>query len=74
MVRWKLGTEEQQDEQEKEMDDLWNEITGRGLETSEGKTQNETKLFMIIDVLTVNIFPLFIMDLYYIITAWKDGP
>ena len=50
------------------MDDLWNEFTGRGTETSEGKKKNETKLLMIGDVLTVNIFP-FNMDFYYIFSA-----
>ena len=69
MVRGKLGTEKQQDEQDKEMDDLWNEFAGRGTETSGGKNQNETKFLMIGDVLTVNIFPLLVMDVYYILTA-----
>ena len=54
MVRGNVDHKPFGDEQEKELDDMWNELTSRPTE-SVGKNHNETQFLMIGDVLTVTI-------------------
>ena len=52
MVKGKLGSDDLKNEQEKKMDDMWNEFGGQAT-TIVGKNKTQTQFLMIGDVLTV---------------------
>ena len=55
MVKGKLGSYDLKNEQEKKMDDMWNEFGGQAT-TIVGKNKTQTQFLMIGHVLTVIIF------------------
>ena len=55
MVKGKLGSDNLKNEQEKKMDDMWNEFGGQDT-TIVGKNKTQTQFLMIGDVLTVIIY------------------